>query len=216
MKPYRFQSSIVCFVAIGFASLLAGCSPTATGHATPESVYAASQEAIKAQDYGKLADCFTAEAQHQTAGGFVMNVAMLKKFAKLAAMQGPAAVKKAEEKLGPMLEVLTKHGVGDEKLTELVKGVGIAGIGNSREANERAGALIDDKRGFISDVSAAYAKITAAEGQPPAASFTGELKDLQVDGDTATGAMFNGNARQKNEPITFKKVEGKGWLIDVN
>ena len=214
MQPLRFHKAILCVLALSTAAMFTGCGPQ--GYATPDDAYNAYQVAVMAGDYGKLADCFTPDGQQQTAGGLVMSVAVFKSLSKLAGLQGPAAAKKAEEKIGPLAAVLNRHGISDEKMLELSKGVGFGGFGNTKAANEKAGELVTDKRAFISDMFTAFSKISEAEGKSPAEAFKGELQDVQIDGDTASGSIFNAKGKNKKQPITFKKVDGKGWLIHFN
>jgi len=208
----RKQSPWGSLVVIICGALIAtqlGCS---NKYSTPESTPAAAFEAAKSaaanKNYREFCMAFTPESQDTMAAFAALPAitikATAKKAAGLARLGGPLAAKKIEEQFAELDAVLAKHGFTDEKLAELTK----TAVTSPQDVRAAIRSVIKDKPGFTADCMAATERIS---GVSPLANFVGELQDVKIDGDTATGLIV---IEDRSEPITFKKTRA-GWLLSL-
>ena len=162
-----------------------------TGGKSPEDAFAKFKKATEKNDYKGAFNCLDASTQNGMAAGLVMMSGFM-------VMGDDEAAKKMEE-------VMKKHKLNDLEETEMEK------FKDDQEgAMEFLAAKIKNKSQFFEDVM----KVAASAKNAGDSSFAikGELKDVKIDGDEATGkiAMEGG----KEEPINFVKVGGR-WLIKM-
>lgn len=194
---------------VALTAQLAGCGAAGGGggHASPEAVAAAAKSAIDKKDMGAFYDCLTVESQNVLAGTAVMVGSMMKLMAGMGALGGPEA-QAAQQETAEMAAVLEKHGLTDETL----KNVGP----NPAMMNDPAaiGALADavkDKRALVHDVFTVLDKMR--EGDSDLGSqFTGELKDLKIEGDRATAKLLTPRGE---EELDFHKT-ADGWRLHID
>ena len=184
-------------------SLFAKDEPTATktvAGVTPEATFEGMKQAASKKDWPGFVSGMTSDTQNMMIGGFTM-----------MAMPGiPGG-----EKLQGLPELLTKHGAKPLTLNDL-----IATQGDQKKMMDlmsKAGADVKDKPACIGEVMVVMEKSLGDDNKigknfDDIASTT--LADVKIDVDTASGTIKSKKADQKDEKITFKKVDGK-WYMDV-
>jgi hypothetical protein len=235
VRPFAFA------VAASFASLslvLAGCGgkepapePAAAATSEPQpdpeleeihATFEAASQALARGDYTSYSRTLTPQTQERMAGNLAMTGAVLQQ--QMASTQALSALTEqfggAEEgedatanaELERMVEVLKKHGVED------IDPVSLLGGGGQASGPALVAASIEDKPAFIGEmldaVMAVQAKAGLQSGQQIAPPAPGELTDVKVERDVATGTMKHTiNGQERQGLITFRKV-GDDWKID--
>ena len=165
---------------------------TATvGAKSPEDVFAKFKKATEKNDYKGAFNCLEKSTQNV----LVASMVMVSEFMVIG--DGDAAKK--------MEEVMKKHKLDDLDETEMEKFKD-----DQKAAMEFIAAKVKDKSQFFEDVM----KVAASAKKAGDNSFAikGELKDVKIDGDEATGKIVMEGDRE--EPIKFVKVGGR-WLIKM-
>lgn len=198
----------ICLV--GLAPQLLGCggSGGGGGHASPESVAAAAKKAIDEKDMGAFYDCLTVESQNVLAGTAVMVGSMMKLMAGMGALGGPEVQAEAQQDAAEMTAILEKHGVTEESL----KGASPnpAMMGDPQAISGLADA-VQDKRALVHDVFTLLDKLREGDSDM-GSQFTGELKDLKIDGDRATAKLMTPRGE---EELDFHKT-ADGWKLHID
>lgn len=177
---------------------LVGCS----GSKTPEQVFADFKDAADKKDYKRMVGHLTDESQDMMVGGLVFVGSFA---AGMGEMPGGSA--DAKESSKKIADVLKKHGVGEDALKNKPKGDNK----DPEAAMKELAALVKDKPGFIADMLAALPQ----KGSDGFEMKFGTLKNLKVEGDTATGTVTQvSNGKDKEGPIKFVK-KGGAWKIDL-
>jgi hypothetical protein len=80
-----------------------------------------------------------------------------------------------------------------------------------------ATSLLKDRSAFIADFMATEKKIAESRGKKRPTNFDpGELVDLRVRGDTATGAaLARQGGKEVRVPLTFRRGPKNGWRMEV-
>jgi hypothetical protein len=202
----RFAGAWLCLVSL--TPLLAGCGASGGGYASPEAVAGAAKAAIDKKDFGAFYDCLTEESQDMLAGSAVMVGSMMKMMSGMAAMGGPEAQAEAQKETGPVIAVLEKHGVTEEALKNA--NANPATMGDPQAVASLAN-VVKDKRGFVNDVFTELEK--QKKGGPDLSEqFSGELKDLTIDGDRATAKLMTPRGE---EELDFRKT-ADGWKLHID
>lgn len=182
----------------GVLGSLVGCS----GSKSPEQVFADFKDAADKKDYKRMVGHLTDESQEMMVGGLVFVGGFAAAFGDMPG--GPPDAKESSKKI---TDVMKKHGVGEDALKNKPKGDNK----DPEAAMKELAALVKDKPGFIADMLAALPK-KGSEGFD--ITFK-DLKNLKVEGDTATGTVTQvSNGKDKEEPIKFVK-KGGVWKIDL-
>ena len=198
MSKRAYKSLPVLIVFGMLVSTFAGCS--SEGGSSPEDVFAKMKTAAKNKDYEGMVKCMDSKSQEQMAVGMFMMSSMMKGFAGLG---GDGKGKEAAEKIDG---VLKKHNLDDIDEKEMEK------FANDKDgAMKFLGSKIKDKAGFVGDLMTAMESMGDGK-EKVAPEIEGELEDVEIDGDTATGTIV---MKGKNEPIKFVKENGR-WKISMD
>jgi hypothetical protein len=207
VRPSVVRGLLVAPLALLTAGASGEESKGRTLYKTPQAVFEASQRALKKNDWKAFASCLTEKSRDQLAGQMALGAFFLK---QRAADDPKGRIKDAVKKLD---EVFTKHGLTKARLAELAKDKvtepkSPAEVG---KAMQKLIAPIKDRETFIGDVMAVMEQMHGKKGGPPET----ELKDVKVDGDTATGtAITRRGGKEMREPFAFKK-SGGSWRIEL-
>jgi hypothetical protein len=164
----------------------AGTSSSATGntHESPDAAFTAFQAAIEKKDWGKAANCMTADAQSAMSMLLTMPVSMMAAF---------------DEAKQPEIEALfTKHGLNMDEGPP-------GGSGGDQAAAIRAfGKQIKDKPAFIAELIEWLDKNDDdSDGDSVfSAMGRGKLGDVKINGDTATAVLtIVEDGRSETQPM---------------
>jgi hypothetical protein len=189
------RHSVLLIAAAAIGVSLAGCGP----HVTPQATFRTCQRAVARKDWKTSLDCLTPASQDRIVTGLLAALAAASVLDKDAA----AALK--------------KHGVDPQGLGLNFMAGALINLGNPREAlaqgMRQTLATIADRPAFVAD---ALSWLEQNNGQiadhlGKAADF--ELKDVDIDGDTATGTLSTPTL-PKATSLRFKHAGGR-WLIDL-
>jgi hypothetical protein len=180
---------------------------------TPQAVYDAAQKAAKTLDGKKLWSCMSKGEQDHQVGSLVVMPHLLKAFGSFGSKE-PKILEQVEKNLKPLFDVLKKHKLTEEDLKERFKDKGpkdSPGKGKmTRENLQKIASAVKNRKAFFVDMLAALKKQGKKEEKPGKA----ELKDLEIDGDKATGVdVMTKDGKETRRPIKFVK-EGGSWKID--
>lgn len=202
----RFISALLCSSLLFVSVSLTGCGQKK--YTSPEAVFEAARSAVADEDMEGFVNCLTPESQYLFSGMLVLVGSMMMDFAAFAGDDADAA-----EAVSNMEKVFEKHGLTEHGwLTEdVMKEMEEADESDSTAAMEKLAEPIKDKAAFMADMLEAF-KGLDNEGGSPADQFKGTLKDIKIDGDSASAVLEDGG---NTEPIQFKKVKGS-WLIHLD
>ena len=190
---HRFISALL-FSSLLFVSVsLTGCGQKK--YTSPEAVFEAAKSAMADEDMEGFMNCLTPESQDLFSGILVMLGSMMKGLASLA--EDDAETKEAIVKMD---KVLDKHGLTEEFMKKMEE----SDESDPEKAIKLVVEPIKDKAAFVADMFEAF-KGLDDEGGSPADQFKGTLKDIKIDGDSASAVLEDGG---ETEPIQFKKVKG--------
>lgn len=170
-----------------------GCS---SSHSSPQAVFSSAKSAIKSKNYSKFFSLVDPDTQASMAGTMAMMASTMKTtMSRFTALAGGDESKVADE-LEKIDKVLEKHGVSSEQI--------------SGKSPGDVAALIKNKPAFIGDMIKVMESAQKAAGteanEPP---DLGELSNVEIDGDSATGTMTSDD---RDTTITFKKIDGKWYM----
>lgn len=215
---------LVTLCALAFA----GCGDPATdgGGATAEAGGAESPEALvkkardlaEQEDFGGIVRLMVPAERPLMSFGMMMFAKMAPMFvgglSELGGEMGGEEAKDAMKKQmadfeAAMNAVLEKHGLADMDMSKPPAALqGEDPMAIARWLDEQAPDL--DHAAFVAEMIQAFASLgeeTAGKATNKFKELGGELKDLQIDGDTATGTIGE-------DEMTFKKVDGR-WYLSV-
>lgn len=202
----------VCLLSITLCSV--GCNGSAGSGSfeTPEACFQSIRQAALNKDIPGLCNCLTVESQDVLAGGMVMMTGMLKMMGGMAAMGGPEAAAQSQKMIAAVSAVLAKHDIKDEALAAI-------NPSNAQAMSnpETISALADpvkNKPQFIADMFAAMEPFNQGQGfgEQFTEQIAGTLKDVKIDGDTATALVVT---TKGEEPLEFRKT-AEGWKLHIN
>lgn len=200
-------------VAFAFVALVAPAAfaqkkdakPAAGGAATPEETFKLAQAAAEKGNWKGVVVHMTPESQEMFAGGLAFAGVMMQAFAELG---GPEGAKEAQK----IKAVLAKHGLTEAAMKKLE---GDDSVKNPEEAIKKIVAPIKDRGAFIGDMMTAFKDTKGFKENDSPISKDAKLKDVKIDGNNAKGTVeFEKNGEKTEDPIAFKKVNGK-WLLDL-
>ena len=211
-------SARTSFVAASLAALICltavGCG--GGGHDSPQAAFDAMKAAGDKKDWKGLCECMTPDSRDAMAGGMVVAGTVMKAMGVFAMMGGGEQAEKTKAALERIDEVLKKHGVDEDamkKVQETMQGAEPKDPTNNLAVLKELAALIEDKPTFIGDMFTVLEEMNP--GESPMSFGNAALKDVKIDGDTATGTIAKTvKGTKKNDPINFKKIDG-GWLVDI-
>ncbi|MBA3485381.1 MAG: hypothetical protein H0T51_26600 [Pirellulales bacterium] len=204
----RTRSAGAWLCLLSLSPLLGGCGASSGGYDSPEAVAAAAKAAIDKKDMGAFYDCLTEESQNTLTGSAVLVGSMMKLRASMAAMDGPEAQADAEKETAEVTTIMEKHGVTEESLKDANPNPAM--MGDSQAIGALAN-VVKDKRAFVHEVFTALDKMKQG-GPDLSQQFTGELKDLKVDGDKATAKL---TTQRGEEELDFRKTAA-GWKLHID
>lgn len=184
---------VIAAAAIGVS--LSGCGP----HVTPQATFRTYQRAVARKDWKASLGCLTPASQDRIVTGLLAALAAASVLDKDAAA------------------TLKEHGVDPQGLGLNFMAGALANLGNPREAvaqgMRQSLATIADKPAFVADAMSWLEQNNRqiADYFGMAAEF--ELKDVDIDGDTATGTLSTPTVANATS-IRFKHTGGR-WLIDL-
>jgi hypothetical protein len=213
-------------VAGGF---LVGCgaSRAPVQFNTPEECFQFAQKAAQQKDYATAVDCMTEDTQEVMAGIMVTAGTMTKALGGMAAAFGSegAEAQKVQDGVQKIDAVLERHGVTEKTLAELGDANPLAGAfagseGENEENSEQAingiraiAKPIQDRRAFVAEMITALDGIGNDVSDNPVEAFAGELKNIEINGDEATGTILKADGEES--PIGFRKTD-QGWRIHLD
>lgn len=221
---------ISTLVVIVFAAACGGSSDTGgpssaqvAKNATPQAAFEAARAAMEARDWAGFTAQLTPEAQEQFAGTMVMTVVMMKAMseafggmakdmadgmadavgADAAGVQMPDVAE--SEPVKALDALLARHGIDEKSLSDHPQAMlaGDPGAGLAMLA-----APIEDKAAFIVEAFEALEE-SNQDTSPP--QVKGTLRDVVVDGDTATATLVKDDGE---EPIEFRRIDGS-WRMGL-
>ena len=212
------RSAQTPFVVASLAALVCltadGCG--GGGYDSPQAAFDAMKAAGEKKDWKGFCECMTPDSQDAMAGGMVVAGTMMKAMGGFAMMGRGEQAEKTKAALEKIDEVLKKHGLDEKamkKVQEKMQGAEPKGPNKRLAMLKELAAPIKDKPTFIGDMFAALEEMNPGESTMSFENAT--LKDVKIDGDTATGTIAKTDKGMKmDEPINFKKIDG-GWLVDI-
>lgn len=190
---------IAVMMVVALASGVAAAAG-ATKYSTPAEVLAAYEKAHDAGDDAAGIDCLSVEGQEKSLQ-FILGMELATRQPEPGAPAPSAEEKKARAEMDALL---AKHGIKDltprpgEDTEALVK---------------RITAHVTDRRTLLIDLM----KMLAEPGAKPSPCRKGEVQDLKVAGDDATGkyVVKEPDNSQSSQDLKFKKVDGSWLLADM-
>lgn len=197
----RWTAVWICLLCLSPA-LLTGCGgPAAQGSESPEAVCLKIKESIEKKDMGGFYDCLTEESQDVMVGSMIMVKSMM---AMASAMGGPEAA----QEFAPIDAVMEKHGVTNEAIAAAAPNQ--MAMMEDPASVAKAADIVADKRAFVTEVYAAMDK--AGKGGDLSSKLNGELKDMKIEGDTATAKLVTADGE---EELDFRKT-ATGWKMHID
>ncbi|HSM52133.1 MAG TPA: hypothetical protein VLA75_12100, partial [Thermoanaerobaculia bacterium] len=196
------------------------------GAESPEALVARMKKAAENEDMREMAACMEPEARKEMAEGMFLGATMMVAFSGMAegmgemagemagamagAVGGEEAAAEVKEKVSEGTEAAGVDAAGmAERFNALLARHGLPGLDDESEGGqeefEKAMANADQVA-FIGDI-ADFLKTEMKEGEgsgSKAPMFEGELTDLQIDGDYASGKLGE-------EVVEFLRIDGR-WF----
>jgi hypothetical protein len=222
-------------LAFGLAALLslqgtlALAATEPYGGESPQAVVERMKAAAETEDLGEMAACLAPQDRAALSLTMVLVTGMVMAFASMGAGMGEAMGEAMEDAMGEMTEaekqeMAQKKAEADAQVEEMqgryeaiLEKHGLSGImdadselgadGDPEAALEGVDqvALLEDMMGFLESLPGEEGE--SAESAPMDVP-TGDLTDLAVDGDKATGMLGD-------EEVEFVKVDGR-WYVSLN
>lgn len=201
---HRILSASMSLSLLLFSIGATGCG--SKKHDSPDDVFNAAKAAMEEKDMEAFMECLTEESQDVFAGGIAMVSVMMKAFSGLGGQD-----EKAKEAFTKIDKVMADHGLTEE----FMKNMQDAKPSSPAEGFKELLKPVKDKPKFVSEMMAALESMGDKGSSGPGDGFMGELTDVKIDGDTATGvAVGKKDGKEEKEDLNFKKVDG-GWLIHL-
>ncbi|REJ67085.1 MAG: hypothetical protein DWQ31_11540 [Planctomycetota bacterium] len=194
-------------------AMLATAAPLqAETYDSPQACLEAAQQLVEQKEYAGFVDCMTSDSQSVLAAGLTVMPLVR---ASMAAIGGPEAVDEAKKKMANVYEVIERNGVEAPTMEQLAA--------TGRDPEKMKALLnsllepVEDHAAYLVELMAAFETVDKDGATRPTVvdSIQGELTDINIEGDIATGTLTREvGGRQISNPMRFKKVDG-GWLIDI-
>jgi hypothetical protein len=204
---------IQSMIVVGAVAFLAGCGgkPSSTTNAdfsSPEATLATAKAAAAENDYRTFAACFTPGGQETMAAGFVMIGGMM----QFMMAQDDENPEKGKASAAKIKKVLEDHGVAEGSRPKITLDMSADKESQNKELRKLS-QPVKDKPAFIAE----FIGVMQEVGDKPDARIfesSATLKDLNIEGDTASGTLVQTRAAEESStPIVFKKI-GQDWKID--
>lgn len=186
---------------------------------TPQEAFAALRAAAKKEDVRGMTQTLTRDTVDKMTGGLVFAALFIKGLTEAFGKDDKTG--KSKEVVESIDKLLAKHGLTKEKVDALEKQKDQSGKKGDPKEMEAAmlklAGLIKDRPGFLEDFMKVVKKMPGKQEGSPFSELAGaELKDLKVEGNTATGTVVSmKGGKEKRDPVRFKK-EGDGWKIELD
>jgi hypothetical protein len=184
--------------------------PKPRGHQSPQEAWDAFIAAHKSKDSKKLVECLSPESRRAAAVELAYGGILFRSVAKNDPTGGLASQRK------PTLDALDKHGLTADATKNVAPALNFDPNQppNLKDALQRKNSLagmIKDHEGLLADLLAAGYQ---EKFDPNSAVLDGAtLKDVKIEGNTATGTIVKQVANvQKETPVQFTKTDD-GWFI---
>jgi hypothetical protein len=176
------------FILIWSAFSLAGCAPSRSP--SPEAVFERVAAAAAKNDWKTVFECIDPEKADHILFGITVDVSVAASRDKTLAVEYQA--------------IIRLHGVAD---VQQGRDMPLSDETRMDPIVRAMFAKVSNKPRYFAEMVRAYQK---GPHEPVGREFTGTLKDLKLNGDTATGTVveFDG----KNVPIGFVK-RGSSWYV---
>ena len=197
----RLLSSLLCCSMLAVSVSLSGCG--SKKHKSPEAVFEAAKSAMADEDMEGFMNCLTPESQDLLAGSMVMLGTMMK---GLAALGGEDA--DAQQSVSKIGKVLEDHGLTEDAMKKMEG----ADESDPASAMKRLVEPVKDKAAFVGDMFEVFSGMEDGAAVQKDFQFKGTLKDIKIDGDSASAVLEDGGT---SDPFHFKKVKGS-WLIRLD
>ena len=198
----RLLSSLLCCSMLAVSVSLSGCG--SKKNKSPEAVFEAAKSAMADEDMEGFMNCLTPESQDLLAGAMVMLGTMMKGLAGLAELGGEDA--DAQQSVSKIGKVLEDHGLTEDAMKKMEG----ADESDPASAMKKLVEPIKDKAAFVGDMFEVFSGME--NGATEDFQFKGTLKDIKIDGDSASAVLEDGGT---SKPVQFKKVKGS-WLIHLD
>jgi len=188
---------------------------------TPEDIFERAKTSAEAKDYKTYADCFTPETQDGLAGAMILSSVVLfelknmPELPEMPNMPGAAQVPDFEAMLAAVPDIeatLESHNVA---IDDLPQGGGLLAMLGGGGTKTEVDAIVDgivNKPAFIGDMMAVLS-VVEPEGQGVASLFSGDLTEVVINEDQATGKITN-LPNDAEVPIEFHKTSD-GWRLHL-
>jgi len=198
--------------SLSAAALLAALALTVTAaepkkYDKPEDAFDAMNKAMKDRKWDEVYDVLTPESGEKMLGGILIMTGTFKQFAKLD------STGKLAEKLEPITKAIEKAGVKDSDIEDALKSAAEK-KGDAKAMAEVTKKLVEpvkEKGKLLGEVMNEMEALNPKKQDIPEA----KVKDVKIDGDTATGTTVTKRGDKDEEsPVTFKKID-KGWRVEL-
>lgn len=177
----------------------------AGGAKSPDDAFKAWTEAAGKEDFKAFASHMTKDSQSAMAGYLLMELTN-----DLRVNQND------NNRVEAITGLLKRHGLTQEAVEKKEEKVSEA-ENNKGVAKEfiALGQMAKDRTAFLDDTLKTLKKLAPLEKNPLEDLSTGKLKDVKVDGDTATGKVTASvGGAEKTDVANFRKEDG-AWKVDL-
>jgi hypothetical protein len=213
MKRQRVVLVVGLALGLGALTAMAGTgaqSERKATYASPQAVYAGVKAAMAKEDWKTVCGCLTPDSRDEAVGGLAFMPHLFKALAEGFTPDKAKGGQKTEKMLEPLFAVLKKHGFTPGNLDKV--NFQTASKEEARKAMISLAASIKDRCGFIGDMLTALKSVS--KGAPQTVTL-GELRDVKITGDTATGvAVVTRAGKGTPTPLTFSRIDGS-WRVDL-
>jgi len=173
---------------------------------SPQEVFEAAREAVAKEDWKTFGQCLTENALDDVAGELVFSASLVLAF---SGAEGFPSNEKTKARYKLVSEALAKHGVTKEFIEKTHKE--LKDDEDQGKVLKKLLAPVKDRHAFVVDMTAALKQV-AKKPEKPHPLKSAELKEVKIDGDSASGVVVTKEKADKDGPIQFKKVAGS-WKL---
>lgn len=188
------------------------------GAESPQAVVTRLRAAAETENFGELATLLAPDARAEMAKGIwagtTMMIAMSSAMGDMAAGMGEEMGEQTEEAKAQAAkakaEADAKFGAWKKRYDEIAKKHGLPSLDSSQETDPEALFAKADHVGVIRDFGGLLQSFGEEQGRGKGEGkkIEGELENLKVEGDNASGTLAG-------EPIRFVKIDGRWFIADL-
>jgi len=178
------------------ALLAAGCGTE--GGSSPADVFSRAKASVESKDWAGMMDCVAPDDRPLLSFGLVVAGSVIVGMSSMTGGEKDGAMKTDYE------AVLKKHDI-DPSNTDMPKLEPSDKDGMRRAAGEMMKGI--DHKAFFVDMMRFLSEHGEGDGVSAAGKLKGDLSDVEIDGDRATG-------RAGGKDLTFVKVDGR-WYLEL-